>query len=439
MNFNSIALQAPQFLLPNQNIDLCRWTVIACDQYTSEPEYWETVNQYVGEHPSTLHITLPEIYLDKAAEMTPRIQDRMEQYLREGVLQPWGPGWILLQRQLKCGRKRHGLLVALDLEQYNFSPTSTSLIRPTEGTIAHRLPPRMDIRRQAPLEVSHIMVLIDDPQNTVIAPLCHNQRTPLYDFDLMLDSGRVSAFGVNDRLEMQSVADALARLTHRDSQGSALLYAVGDGNHSLATAKALWEEVKNSTHDLESIQEHPARFAMVELVNLHDTSLVFEAIHRVLFGVDPHHLLRAMETYFGRKNIDAHFISQDFPQDISEKSMAMLASSSPQCHRIPVIWQNTSGIIEITPPDTKLATASLQNFLDDYLERELNIDLDYVHGAEAVATIGSRPGNMGFFLPPIDKQNFFPSILQDGPFPRKTFSMGESHEKRFYLECRRIR
>ncbi|MBB5021811.1 DUF1015 domain-containing protein [Desulfurispira natronophila] len=435
-----IALHTPRLLLPAPEIDLHRWAVIACDQYTSEPQYWQAVEELVGKHPSTLHITLPEIYLNHTNSLQSSIHKTIKQYLNDGTLVEFNPGWMLLRRGMCCNTERKGLLVALDLEHYDYRPDSCSLIRPTEGTIADRLPPRMAIRREAELEVSHVMVLIDDPQCTVIEPLFDEEGPLAYQFELMMNSGYLEGRFVRDFAQVDAVVRALSKLAHTDAQGNQLLFAVGDGNHSLATAKALWEELKASSADPADLMDHPARYALVELVNLHDPSLQFEAIHRVLFGVDGVTLLDAMHDYFAHHGGRCHFEEGGFPPVLSEESMVSLGRSDMVAgHRIPLVMGATQGALHIDGSSHKLATASLQAFLDDFLGQHPQVRLDYVHGADTVNRLGSQPGHAGFFLPPISKESFFPTILQDGPFPRKTFSMGHSHEKRFYLECRRIR
>ncbi|MGB5063864.1 MAG: DUF1015 domain-containing protein, partial [Candidatus Competibacter sp.] len=296
MNFAQIALQIPTLLLPRAGTDLTRWAVVACDQYTSQPDYWARVEARVGEAPSTLRLILPEVYLgaaDEAARIQ-AIQEAMRRYLADGVLAPQPPGLVLVERETVRGRTRWGLVVALDLEHYDFNPDAKTLIRPTEGTILERLPPRVRVRERAPLELPHVMVLIDDPQHLVIESLRSEPLKPLYDVPLMLGGGRVRGWRLEHPMLMQWVVEQLARLAdptlfaerYGVTDEPVLLYAMGDGNHSFATAKQIWENLKRAAPDPVAIMNHPARHALVELVNLHDEGLEFEAIHRVAFAVD---------------------------------------------------------------------------------------------------------------------------------------------------------
>jgi uncharacterized protein (DUF1015 family) len=311
LTFDRIALQVPTLLLPKANIDLSRWAVIACDQYTSEPAYWEKVEALTAGSPSTCHLIFPEVYLEEpdSEERIRRVNQEMERYLAEGILVSQQPGFLAVDRQTQAVPSRKGLIAALDLEQYDYREGAQSLIRATEGTILDRLPPRIRVREQASIELPHIMVLIDDPQQTVVEPLFEGPREPAYDFPLMLGGGHIRGWRVDDADSIQRVATALERLAdpeqfarRYDVAGRpVVLYAMGDGNHSFATAKAIWEKLKGEAPDRQAIMDHPARFALVELVNLHDPGLEFEAIHRVLFDVDVEALLLQMEKKVYRK------------------------------------------------------------------------------------------------------------------------------------------
>ena len=287
---NDIGIMIPQIYLPNPGTDLTKWAVIACDQFTSEPEYWHSVEQIVGDAPSTLKLTFPEVYLEKPgeAERIRSIQATMRKYLEDGILQP-RDGLIYVERTVS-GKTRKGVLLCLDLEHYDYTKGSRSLIRATEGTIVERLPPRIKVREGAPLELPHILVLIDDPQRKVIEPLgaAKSKFEKLYDFDLMLDSGHLTGYAVNADFE-DKVIGALRALAKPDTFAAkydvgknepVLLFAMGDGNHSLATAKAIWEKMKPQVG-----MEHPSRYALVEIENVHDEGSDFEPIHRVLFGL----------------------------------------------------------------------------------------------------------------------------------------------------------
>jgi hypothetical protein len=446
LTFNRIAIQVPTLLLPRADIDLSKWAVIACDQYTSDPAYWEQVEELTSGHPSTLSLIFPEVYLDEpdSEERIRRINREMERYLAEGVLVPQQPGFLLVDRQTQAVPSRKGLIVALDLEQYDYREGAQSLIRATEGTILDRLPPRIRVREQACIELPHIMVLIDDPQQTVIEPLFARPRETVYDFPLMLGGGHIRGYRVDDADSIQQVATALERLAEPDQfarrydvEGRpVVLYAMGDGNHSFATAKAIWEKLKAETPDRQTIMDHPARYALVELVNLHDPGLEFEAIHRVLFDVDVEAMLLQMANYFAGQG--ANVRCERFAARGALEA-ARRAAGTGHRHLMPFVNSDGFGLLTIENPKLHLTVATLQSFLDQFLAAEKNTRIDYIHGEGVVTTLGSRQGNVGFYLPAISKHELFKTIILDGALPRKTFSMGEADEKRFYLECRKIR
>jgi len=439
--YPSIGVQIPQVLLPRQDFSLAQWSVIACDQYTSQPDYWQQVEKYTDNVPSTFHLTLPEIYLEQPGleERIQRIRGNMRQYLDGAIFEPY-EGMVYVERTV-AGRTRRGLLLALDLECYNYSKGSSSLIRATEGTILERIPPRLRIRDGAPLELPHILVLIDDPGCSVIEPIGQAREKLLkrYDFDLMLDSGHLTGYLVTDPAIEQAAIRALEALAQRKgfarkyevgAEHSVLLFAVGDGNHSLATAKAYWEKLKPQVG-----MEHPARYALVEIENIHDEALVFEPIHRVLFGIkkDFH---RAMRDYFHGGVFSSYTV---------ENQTAMLAEveqnpypDQATVHTIGLIDSQNYTILELGGTDSNLPVGSLQGFLDAFLNDGGAERIDYVHGAEVVCSLGAKPGNAGFYLPAMPKSDLFKTIILNGALPRKTFSMGEAREKRFYMECRKI-
>jgi hypothetical protein len=441
-----LPLAVPTLLLPRTDIDLTRWAVIACDQYTSDPAYWEKVQQLTAGSPSTFELIFPEVYLEEpdCDERIRRINQTMERYLNDGILVPQKPGFLLVDRQTQAVASRKGLIVALDLEQYDYREGSQSLIRATEGTILDRLPPRIRVREQASIELPHIMVLIDDPQQTVIEPLFSRPRETAYDFPLMLGGGHIRGYRVDDADSIQQVVTALERLAepeqfaHRyDVEGRpVVLYAMGDGNHSFATAKAIWEKLKAETTDRQAIMDHPARYALVELVNLHDPGLEFEAIHRVLFDVDVEAMLLQMANFFAGQG--ATLRCERFP-DRSALESSRRAAETGYHHLIPFVNSDGFGLLTVENPTLHLTVATLQDFLDHFLAGEKTARIDYIHGEEAVTSLGSRQGNIGFYLPAISKHELFKTIILDSALPRKTFSMGEADEKRFYLECRKIR
>jgi hypothetical protein len=442
MNLANIALHVPTILLPNRQLDLERWAVIACDQYTSQAEYWNKVEERVGDAPSTLRLTFPEIYLEDADqdERIAHINATMRTYLADNTLLEQKPGFILVDRQTSHAPSRKGLVVALDLEHYDFSVGSKTLIRATEGTIVERLPPRIKVRENAEIELPHIMVLIDDPRQTVIEPLFELALDPVYDFDLMLDGGHIKGYLIDDPAAIESIARALAKLADIDLDGEpahdVLLYAMGDGNHSFATAKAIWEKLKAEATDKQAILRHPARHALVELVNLHDAGLEFEAIHRVVFKSSLESVLGGLEQYcweagMGFSRHPCHSLEE-------AKALAWLDTSGHR-HGIPYLAQGGYGVAFIENPRLTLEVASLQTFLDGFIKQNPGVELDYIHGEEAVAELSAKAGNVGFLLPALSKFHLFKSIAHDGALPRKTFSTGEADEKRFYLECRKIK
>jgi len=431
---DSVALHVPAILLPRPDIDLSTWAVIACDQYTSQPDYWQQIAELVADKPSTLHLILPEIYLDRCTDAYIACINRcMHEYLEQGLLVPQPRGFILIDRSTPHAASRRGLMVALDLERYDYRPGSTSLIRASEGTIVERLPPRVSVRRDAPLELPHIMVLIDDPGHTVIEPLFEHAGPLLYEAELMMHAGHVRGWLVRDPARIASVARALQRCQGAD--GDTLLYAVGDGNHSLATAKNIWEQLKQSTTDQAALMRHPARYALVELVNLHDPGLLFEPIYRVLFNIGAESLPGCIEEYFRRQGLRMRL------RTASEAEAAAIAaeSGSPALHRFSWVSARGCGIIEIDEPAHVCATGTVQDFLDAFVQEHPQARIDYVHGAEVVAELGCRQDNAGFYLPTVAKSDLFRTIVLQGALPRKTFSMGSAEEKRFYMECRRIR
>ena len=445
MNFAQIGLLVPTLLLPRAGVDLTRWAVVACDQFTSEPDYWARVQRLVGESASTLKLILPEAFLgtEDEARRIRDIQSAMRRYLAEGVLAQQPPGLVLVERETARGRKRKGLIAALDLEHYDFTPGAKTLIRPTEGTILERLPPRIRVREGAPLELPHVMVLIDDPERRVIEPLFAESLEKLYDFPLMLDSGRVRGWRV-DRLEsIRRVAAGLARLADPAAFGDrygadgepVLLYAMGDGNHSFATAKTIWENLKRAAPDPTAIMDHPARHALVELVNLHDEGLEFEAIHRVAFGVDVGHLLGALKEFCAARGSRLTVLERSSWAAARQSWREMQRSDR---HVIAFVAGNRHGVLVIEQPRLTLPIATLQAFLDQYLPDRPGAWLDYIHGEDSLERLGARPDHIGFVLPALAKDDFFRTIIRDGALPRKTFSMGEADEKRFYLEWRLI-
>ncbi len=448
--FKHLGVHVPEILLPKAGLNLTKWSVIACDQFTSQPEYWQKVNDEVGEHPSTLRLTFPEIYLkdDDKEERIKKINETMTKYLEEGILTPQKPCFVLVDRSTPKAASRKGLVIALDLEFYDYNTGSTSLIRATEGTVLDRIPPRVKIREKACIELPHIMILIDDPEKTVIEPLFDNlsQYDLLYDFELMQGGGHIKGYRIEDQISLSAIAASLNKLKAAAEQKAAngregiapLLFAVGDGNHSLASAKAHWENVKASLNgglsSDGSIPVHPARYALVELVNLHDDGLVFEPIHRVIFGVNGKKILSDIENCHAPGNIRYSFYDSR-----SSMEEAYMASDKQNAHLLPFILGGKYGIITVNNPATCLEVGTLQSVIDTLLSKAPSMEVDYIHGEDVVTALSSKKNSIGFYLPVMDKHMLFKTVMNDGVLPRKTFSMGEAEEKRYYLECRRIR
>jgi hypothetical protein len=433
---SDIGIQIPQVYLPNAGIDPQKWAVIACDQFTSEPEYWHDVEKIVGDAPSTLNLTFPEVYLEKPgeAERIQSIQLAMRKYLDEGILQPH-EGFVYVERTIDR-RTRKGVMLCLDLERYDYHKGATSLIRATEGTIEDRLPPRIKIREGAGLEFPHILVLIDDPNKTVIEPLtaAKEKFETLYDFDLMLDSGHLAGYAVNAEFET-GIVEALRGLAKPETfaakydvskEEPVLLFAMGDGNHSLATAKAIWEKNKAQVG-----MDHPSRYALVEIENVHDEALEFEPIHRVLFGLKKD-VFAEMKAFFGG----------DFsytPLASGAEMTSRVDNADGEKQVIGVVGGGQQfGVIEIANPAANLAVGTIQAFLDGFLKDGGAEKIDYVHGEDVVERLSLQDGNVGFYLAGMHKNELFKTVILDGALPRKTFSMGEAREKRFYMEGRKI-
>lgn len=435
--FDDIGVLIPEVLLPKAGVDLRKWAVIAVDQFTSQPEYWEQVEKIIGDAPSTFQITLPEIYLEKPgeAEHIQAIQKNMREYLDAGILEP-REGLIYVERTA-AGKTRKGLVMCLDLERYDYTKGSSSLIRATEGTIVDRLPPRMKIRTGAPLELPHILVLIDDPAHTVIEPVgaSKHKLEKLYDFDLMLDSGHLLGYSVNDPALESAVIEALRSLANPEVFAAkygvgidkpVLLFAMGDGNHSLATAKAVWERMKPDVG-----MNHPARYALIELENVHDDGLEFEPIHRVLFGLKTD-IYAALESAFGESYSYT-------PAASAEEMVKTVNAGNPDRQLMGFIGGGKGfGVVGIANPGTNLAVGTIQAFLDPFLKQGNAEKIDYVHGEDVAVRLGQQPGNVGIYVSGMEKGDLFKTVILDGALPRKTFSMGEAREKRFYMEARKI-
>ncbi len=414
MNLASCFLPG-EILLP-QGVDLRRWASIACDQFTADPAYWARVEKTVGDAPSTLYLMLPEIYLgrDNTEALQARVVRHMEDYLASGLFRSFPDSYFYVERTLSGGGLRRGLLGLLDLEYYDYRPDSASPIRATEGLVEERLPPRLRVRKDALLELPHLILFFDDPQQTVVAEAERCAGELLYDTPLMEGGGSVRARRITGD-GVWRVREALAglgdgeKLRERYGDAPPVLYAVGDGNHSLAAAKRIWEELREHLSPADRLT-HPARYALAELVDLHEPSLVFEPIHRVLFGTDPAaFLLEAKERFSGAEGRLFHCLTAE-----GEASLRV---------------EGTIGE----------CIAACEAFAEDYV-RAHGGRIDYIHGLEEARALASAgPDRAGLLMPEMDKRDLFPSIVRSGPLPKKSFSIGPARDKRYYLECRRLR
>ncbi|MGN0451572.1 MAG: DUF1015 domain-containing protein [Acutalibacteraceae bacterium] len=394
------------FLPANILLPKCKpekWSVIACDQYTSEPDYWKRVEEFVGDEPSALKIVFPEVYLNgDNSKRTAEINANMREYLDGDVFNTYENTFVFVERTLANGKLRRGIVGLVDLENYSYESGSDALIRATEETVAERIPPRVEIRRGAPMEIPHIMLLIDDPERSVIEPLGKTLESeePLYDFNLMQNAGHIKgrrASGKNAE-EIQKRLNSLI-----ENSEDKLLFAVGDGNHSLAAAKECYRLNKTES----------TRYALAEIVNIYDESLDFEPIYRLLFGVDPEEVINGFLSSLGGeyRGEDAQIFTCVYGGNEREISVK---------------------------PTAKLAVGTLQTYLDEYLKQNKQASIDYIHGETSVRELAKSENTLGFIFDGMRKDELFEAVRQNGSLPRKTFSMGCADDKRFYLEGRKF-
>lgn len=434
-------LHVPKILMPKEGVDLYKWSVIACDQYTSQPEYWTQAEKIVGDAPSTLKLTLPEVYLENPDEKrrVTAIHQNMEEYIKNGILQEMPAGFVLTKRSFGKEHSRYGLVAEIDLETYEYRKGEHSLTRPTEMTVEERIPPRLRVRQQAAIELPHIMLLIDDPECSIIESLVKRADSfrQIYDTELMLKGGHISGWLIPEGKETDVIMSKIEKLADpkvfREKYGlkeeyPLLNFAVGDGNHSMATAKAAWEQIKEGLTE-EEYKAHPARYCLCEIVNIHDKSLEVEPIHRVLFGVEKEEFFRAAKTYYEEKGCQVEV----------EQQADAVPSASEEEHCFAYCHESGRGVIKIIHPVWGIGVATIQTFLDVYLAEHKETKIDYIHGMDVVERLGTKEGNMGFLLPEIYKEDLFKGVIVDGVLPRKTFSMGEANEKRYYMEGKIIR
>lgn len=416
-----IPFKRGNILLP-KNTDMTKWSVVACDQYTSEPEYWNSVREIVGSNPSTLNLTLPEIYLEESdvEERIKKINQNMEELVNMDFFNEYSDSMIYLERTQEDGKVREGLMGIVDLEDYSYEKGSQTLIRATEKTVIERIPPRVKVRENALLELLHIMILIDDEKKNIIESLKNKvtESDIVYDFDLMKNGGHIKGYLLNNET-MDEVDERLKCLADKDyfenkygvKDKGILLFAMGDGNHSLATAKACYENLKKEIG--EKALSSKSRYALVELVNLHSDALEFEAINRVIFNTDKDKLLNSLKEYY---TINKEGNGQEFR----------------------VVTDSIDEAWYIENPKSNIAVGSIQMFLDDYLKDNVG-KIDYIHGEDVTKSLASKDNNVGFIFDAMAKEDLFKTVILDGALPRKTFSMGHANDKRYYLEARKIK
>src|SRR5574344_662062 len=427
--FSTLGFKAADILLPKKGIDCEKWAVVACDQYTSQPEYWESISEYVGDSPSTLRLIYPEVYLEKGDKnaIISSINENMNKYLKDGIFTEYKDSFILVRRETESG-ERYGLMVALDLEAYDYSKESRTLIRATEGTILSRIPPRKEIRKDAPIELPHIMVLISDKDRSVIEPLRDKRESlkKVYDTDLNKNGGHITGYLVDGKEEKEEIAKAFKALYDALDPKNPLLFAMGDGNHSLATAKSCWEDLKANLTE-EERKNHPARYALVELENIFDEGLQFEPIHRVFFNIS----LPVFEELLSR------FCASFTTEEVKDKEELLKKTNAPGQH-FGLSDEGKLFVYTVNGGEKTIAAGTIQLVIDKMLEEKKG-EVDYIHGVDVTLELGERKGNLGIILPDVSKDNFFSDMLSDGAYPRKTFSIGHANEKRYYMEARRIK
>jgi len=439
-----LGIAIPEILLPRA--ELKKWAVIACDQFTQDRAYWKKAAEIAASSPSSLNLIFPEAFLDEEnrAAKIESIHSSMRNYLNSGIFAAPRQGFVYIERDTPFNRGRKGLVAAVDLEQYSWLPTSRPLIRSTEGTVADRLPPRMAIRRNAPVETPHILLLIDDETNSLLQGLEARAKkaSPVYQGELMLDSGGISGWFLDSEDDFAFLAGKLEDLARRAltryetsasqtvsqpaSASQPFLFAVGDGNHSLASAKEIWEEYKKANGGVGS---HPCRYALVEIENIYDPAIKFEPIHRVVFGLGFEEALDVLSALpgFSSRTIEG------------QEELVRLTREPVKGNRFGLINQKRYALVETDAGG--LSTACLQPLLDNAVSASKNaLSIDYIHGEDELFRLSHNPEKLatGILLPPVQKAGFFETVARNGPLPRKSFSMGEAGEKRFYIECRKL-
>jgi uncharacterized protein (DUF1015 family) len=444
MYFEKIGISVPKLLLPKPEIDCTKWSVIACDQFNHDRSYWEEVKRLVGDSPSTLNLIYPEAYLndDQHDARIARIHSDMNRFVAEDTFRDEIEGFLLIERILPSGKARKGLVVALDLERYDSRSRSKALIRTTEGTYPKNLAARLEVRRDASLDVPHILVLIDDSEQEIIEPLFDNNYPTVANFELMMNGGRVQYQLIDQTEDIERIASKLARRIEPQyikgkygMEGETLLYAMGDGNHSFAAAQKAWEGIRSKLTDAPLKAAHPARYALVELVNLHDDSIDIEPIHRIISGVDVGATLNKMVELLDRAGAGAR---RESVSSRAEQHQRVTASAAQSVHCIPYRAAGELGVLEIQRSAERTIPETMEALLDRLSEQNPELDISFIHGEEVVDKLADKPNTVGFYMPPIPKDDVFGSILTHGAFPRKSISIGHADEKRYYFECRKI-
>ena len=395
MKYNH-SFSSADILLPKSHFE--EWAVVACDQYTSEPEYWDAVKQAAGDKPSALNVILPEVYLSADnSERIEKINQNMQNYLDQKIFAEYPNSLIYVERIQSDGKCRRGIVGKIDLESYDYHTGTDAEIRATEQTVLSRIPPRVEIRKNAPLELPHVMLLFDEPDNAIFAYLDANKESfdKVYDFELMCKAGSIKGYLLNEA----ATITVLSQFAVLKQKNNGFLFCVGDGNHSLATAKECYNLNKTEA----------SRYALVEAVNIHDKALEFEPIYRVVFGVNPQSLM------------------DDFVNTLGEGTQKFTCVYGDKTKEIGV------------NPTAKLAVGTLQTFLDEYIKNHPEAEIDYIHGEESLKKLASRENAIGFIFNGMQKSELFDAVNADGSLPRKTFSMGHADDKRFYIEARKIK
>ena len=441
---NTTTCFAPaHILLPAERIPLEQWGCIACDQFTSDREYWQRAKEAADGSPSTLNLILPEVYLEDgdADARVEQIHATMADYA-QNVLTRAVDGFVYVERTEQSGRVRQGLVGRVDLEAYSYRRGEKCTVRPSECTVESRIPPRMKVRTGASLETPHIMMLADDPGCTLVEPIgAHkSELKKVYEGELMQGGGHIKGYFIKDDARIDRALRALEALASPEvfsakygTDAPSLLFAMGDGNHSFATAKANWEQIKK-TLSPEEAANHPARYALVELENVHDSGIEFEPIHRVVFGVDTHKAIAWLSEKLSEQNgeTEMHLYGSK-----AERDDAMAANACSKCHLLPFMIKEGYGYFKVSDPAAQLEVGTLQNALDIFIKETDGATIDYIHGEQVVDELGRKDNNIGFILPNMGKSAFFKTVIFDGALPRKTFSMGEANESGTILSAAR--